>query len=962
MASTNRRSSKPTTNRRRTNTTNKSTTNVTSTNTRTRSAKRKSSFSITDPTTLIAIVGVALLILSLKTLGLLFTVILIIGLAIIIFLSMFLKKLRRKKGWRIILNICLVIFLIGCIATIVAGCGFLMYVVKNSPDFNAEKLNRNQTTILYDKDGKSFAELGTERRENIKFDSMSQSLVDALVATEDSRFYQHNGFDAARFLKASIGQAAGNSGSGGASTISMQVIKNSFTSTEASGIQGIIRKFTDIYLAVFKLEKNYSKEEIIEFYVNNHYLGSNAYGVEQAARTYFGKSAKDLNTSEAALIVGLFQAPTYYNPFTNPKAATSRRNTVLNLMQRHGYITKEEADLAKSIPVESLLVDEKNSATTPYQSYVDTVVEEIIDKYKVNPYNTSLQIYTNMDRKKQQGLDNIFNGKSFSWENKIVQAGIAAVDVKTGKIIAIGAGRNRNEARSYNFATMIDRQIGSTAKPLFDYAPGIEYNNWSTYEIFTDEPYTYSSGQPIRNADRGYMGNMTLRNALAQSRNVPALKAFKSVENKKIVDMITKMGIKAEVSNGRIHEAHAIGAFNGSNPLTMAAAYATFANGGVYNEPYSVTKMVYRETGETVEHKSKSVKVMSDSTAFMIADCLVTAVTNGVSSGAAVNGVTVAAKTGTTNYTEATVRKAGLPNSAINDAWIVGFDPDTALGMWYGYEKINKKYYSTATSAVIQRSRLYKAAGNVIFNKNGKKFKEPKSVVKLPIAVGSNPAKLAPEGTPEGSVVYEYFKKGTEPTESSSSYTKLANTSSLRASYSANNQSVTITWSKVKQISDADSSWGRFGYKVYKNNSYLGFTTSTSYTISNVTSEANAAGTYKIVTCYEKNTSNSSSGATTRISATATPPKVSYSGSIVVDKQKTYNIGDTLDSIDLNPSESDIRVYENGVDITSKCNISTHTSPSNITTESAGTYTITYNVTYNGSTIINPLTRTVIVQ
>lgn len=922
--------------------------------------KQKSSFSLTDPTTIIALIGVAGIIMSLKLLGMFFTIILIIGVIIIVGFSMLFSKLRKKKKWNIILNILIVLFLICCIGALIGGSAFLIYVVKESPEFDISKLNRNQSTIIYDNKGEKIAELGTEKREIITYDDMSQTLVDALIATEDSRFYQHNGFDAARFFKASLGQAAGNSNAGGGSTLSMQVIKNSFTSTEASGFKGIVRKFTDIYLSIFKLEKNYTKEEIIEFYVNNHFLGSNAYGVEQAAQTYFGKSASELNLAESSLIAGLFQAPTYYNPFTNPEGASERRNTVLNLMHRHGYISEEEMKMAKAIPVESLLVEADDAKNTPYQAYVDTVVEEVIDKYKVNPHNTSLQIYTNMDKKKQQGIDNIFNGKNFKWENDVVQAGIAAVDVKTGKIIAIGAGRNRTDARSYNFATMIKRQIGSTAKPLFDYAPGMEYNNWSTYEIFDDSPYTYSDGTQIRNSDRGYMGQITLRTALAQSRNIPALKAFQAVDKKKVIDMVTKMGIKPEISGGTIHEAHSIGAFNGSNPLEMAAAYATFANGGYYNEPYAVSKIVFRDSGETIEYKSESVKVMSEATAFMITDCLVSAVKEGVSNGAAVSGVNVAAKTGTTNYDEETMRKAGLPNGAINDAWIVGYDPDVAVGLWYGYEKINKKYYTTTISGVVQRSRLYKAVGKVVFKKNGKDFEVPDSVVKVGVEKGSNPAKLAANGTPESQIVYEYFKKGTEPTETSSTYTKLSNVSNLKASYNETSKTVSLSWSKVSALDDAKSEWGRFGYKIYKNNTYLGFTATNSYTIPNASSPE---GTYKIVTAYEKHSAKNSSGATVKL--TVKKETNLYTSELLVDKEKTYVVGSTLDSVDSNPSENDIKIYENGIDITSSCNISTFitqdTTPvTAISTETANTtYTITYSITYNGNAIIQPITRTV---
>ena len=240
-----------------------------------------------------------------------------------------------------------------------------------------------EASRVYDINGNLFATLGTEQRQKVTYDQLPQVLIDAIIATEDSRFFQHNGFDAPRFIKATLGQLAGNSGAGGASTLSMQVVKNSFTSTEASGIAGIIRKFEDIYLAVFKLEKSYTKEQIIEYYVNNHFLGGNIYGVEEASNAYFGKSVGDLNLSEAAIIAGMFKSPNYYRPNANPKNATARRKTVLYLMRKHGYITKEEEEIANSIPVETLTADAGIINENPYQGFIDTVAEELEDKLRI---------------------------------------------------------------------------------------------------------------------------------------------------------------------------------------------------------------------------------------------------------------------------------------------------------------------------------------------------------------------------------------------------------------------------------------------------------------------------------------------------------------------------------------------------------------------------------------------------
>ena len=348
-----------------------------------------------------------------------------------------------------------------------------------------------EASILFDSKGEELARLGTENRQKVTYDELPEVFIDALVATEDSRYFQHSGVDMARFLKATIGQVFGQSGAGGASTLTMQVAKQRLTNSEASGIKGIIRKFTDVYLSVFVLEKKYSKEQLIEFYVNIPYLGSGSYGIEQASQVYFGKSASELSLPEAATIAGLFQAPVAYDPFDYPEKAESRRNQVLNLMKRHGYISEEECEIAKSIPLKSLLV-ESESTTNQFQGFIDTVVEEVIDRTGKNPYETPMSIKTTMVREKQEAINNIYNGTTYKWLNDTVQAGIAVVDNDNGSLIAVGAGRNRKRLREYNYATMIKRHPGSTAKPIFDYGPAIEYLNWSTGKMIIDDKYTYS--------------------------------------------------------------------------------------------------------------------------------------------------------------------------------------------------------------------------------------------------------------------------------------------------------------------------------------------------------------------------------------------------------------------------------------------------------------------------------------
>ncbi len=864
-------------------------------NTRSKSKSKSTNNSIKIAVLLAA---VAIILLTYMTLGIELTILMTILLAIVYGVWHLLQKIQSKTKKRKVVSILLIIFFGLGITCLVGFSAFMIYVkAKADPLFDTANLNTVELTRLFDKDGKEFAKLGSEKREKVSYEQLPEVLIDAVVATEDSRFFQHNGFDAPRFLKAALGQLAGHSGAGGASTLSMQVVKNSFTDhlgQKTAGKDGIIRKFEDIYLAVFKLEKKYSKEEIIEYYVNNHFLGGNIYGVQEAAKTYFGKDVSELNLSEAATIAGMFKSPNYYRPNVNPKNATARRQTVLNLMVRHGYITKEEADIASAIPMDSLTTTDSSSGIlSQYQGYIDTVADEITNKYGINPYTTPLLVYTNLDRSRQDAVNSVLNGENYNWINNKVQTGVSVLDSETGKILAIGNGRNVNNRSNdnvdqYNYATQIKRQPGSTAKPLFDYGPGIEYNNWSTYELFDDAPYSYSNGRSIKNWDGKYFGTITLRRALSTSRNIPALKAFQKVDNKKIRKFVTSLGITPEVCNSgykydkekdlcinktdssdtqnplTLHEAHSIGAFTGVSPLEMSAAYAAFSNGGYYNEPYTVEKIVFRQTKKEVTHKSTKTQVMSDATAFMISSVLQDVSLTG---GTPKN---VACKTGTTNFDDNTMKSYRMPNDAIRDSWVVGYSTKTVIGMWYGYDSFTKQsiadgYVLHNVPATIQKDRLFNALVSAgAMESNREEFKLPSSVVKVGVAAGSNPAKLA---SPGQSAIYEYFKKGYEPNEYDTNSYKLPAPGNLKATESGGK--VTLSWSSVNHSSMSTSSdYGKFGYNIYKDGILIGWTDKTSYSF---TPDGSVYGTYKVVATFKSYSGITSESATITLKESSKP-------------------------------------------------------------------------------------------
>lgn len=905
------------------------------------------------------------------------------------------KWFRDKCLWKKIV----IILLILAIFMILAFTAFCAYIVLTTDDFLPDKLSQSESTIMYDNKGNEFTTLGImtddilQKREKISYDEFPQVLVDALIATEDSRFFQHNGVDLARFLKASALQLLGKD-AGGASTLTMQVSKNNFTDTTSHGIKGIIRKFRDIYVSVFQIEKNYTKQEIIEFYLNDNCMGETNYGVEQGSQYYFGKSARDLSLTEAALLVGLFQSPNGYNPYVYPEKAETRRNTVLNLMVRHGYITKEEADIAKSIPVESLLSGDGGKELDQYYGFSRTVYEEAIKLTGLDPYVTPMKIYTTLNIDVQDGINKALAGETVKWKDDVVQAGIAVTDVNTGAVIAIGAGRNRTTSQSFNFATQARRQPGSTAKPLFDYAPGIEFENWSTYQLFTDEKWSYTNGPEVNNWDNKYSGLMTMKSALAVSRNIPALKAFQSLNKSKILEFVTSLGIEPEVENGFLHEAHAIGGFTGVSPLQIAVAYASFANGGYYIEPYTITKIEIRSTGEVFEYKHQKNRVMSEATAYLMNNMLVYAVNNGFNGGAKLSGVQVAAKTGTSNYSKEYVKEKGL-SSSINDLWTVAYTPEHSIALWYGYERASKEYQHSRSGYNTQKENIMRAVMKYI-PKTSKTFKVPGTVVSVDVEKGTWPAMLPSAYTPSDLITKEVFIKGTEPTEVSPRFAQFDNVTNIRYDYSISSGKIRLNWDyqEPKILTDAylnnyfsqsvfgnstsvfvserklynDSVLGEFGFGIYKkdasgNLTALDFVTDNNYTYV-VPSGTNGTITLVVKAEYYKFKSNSSTGvevpvAISNTPGTTLPPTglaVKFYGDGVKSKVININVGSTFVEQD-----KPIVITYNDVDVTDDATISVvvkhGTSTTKVTsgnpisklinTSSSGTYRVEYSVKYN---------------
>lgn len=891
------------------------------------------------------------------------------------------KTEKKKKIKKRATHTFLIIIMVLGIAVASTVLAFGLYIVFTAPEFTVDKLYSREASAIYAKDGTLITRFGEENRVLKSYEEFPQVLVDALVATEDSRFFQHNGFDAGRFLKASLGQMAGNSDAGGASTITMQLVKQNFTSSEASGIEGIIRKFTDIYMAIFKIEKNYTKQQIIEFYFNSMWLANGGTnfgsinGVEQACQYYFGKSVSDITLNEAAIIVGMYNNPTYFNPQTNPEATTERRSTVLSLMVRHGYITEQEKIDAEKIPVESLLRSDigADNAQNPYQHLIDFVVDDIKNKTGIDIYKGGYSVKTTFDLKVQGVVNAVEDGAAWQFKDDKVQVGIAVTSSVDGSIVALGPGR-AYVASGLNRSIM-KKQPGSTAKPIFDYGPLIEYNNASPQQMFLDYAYTYNNGTNINNWDNGYYGIMTMKNALAESRNVPALQAFQQVDPKNIAEFVHNLGIDY---GENLNEAYSIGGMEyGFTPLEASAAYAAFARGGYYIEPYSFTEITNIETEETITWKYEKKRAMSEETAYMITDILLQATASGV--GGNINSnlrSSVASKSGTSNVDEAGAKANNISVYATPDHWVNTYSPDYSISLWMGYDKLDSEHYFTSSTGGTPRTLMSAYLANNLYNPESK-FTKPSGITTVTIESQLLPPKKASANTPSNMKISAMFKAGTEPSETSTRFTQLQDPTNVQSSN--NNGTITITWngigtpdtinqSKIKaDFQKAYSSFatnypnsynkflnrylgiynsynanniGDIGYQVYLKQGNglrdLGWTRNNSFTYRTASS-----GTYEFVikssySIYKGCQSNGVSTKQTVRGASSVPPAVVEEGLTATANDVCVEIGKTL-----NP-KSAVTVNFNGTNVTNDATISF----SSFDTQKEGNFEVTYSVNY----------------
>ncbi|NLW29080.1 MAG: hypothetical protein GXY98_04170 [Erysipelothrix sp.] len=631
------------------------------------------------------------------------------------------------------------------VAAIVGGTVVLSEMKKmidERPILELSKLDTPEPTYIYDADGEQFAELGLDTSDNIQYGQLPNNVIDAFLAIEDARFFGHNGFDIARFVK-SIGQnvtqiVKGGGFGPGASTITMQTIKNSFFVTKESlAAVSIDRKVQEISLAM-DLEKISNKETILEFYLNKiNFNVPNSRGISKAANYYFGKSVEELSLSEAAYLAGMINAPAINNAYKNIEAGTKRRNEVLNLMEYHGYITNEENVLAQSVKLENQLVGTEKylGNVQPYQEYLDVVIEEAIKEYGLDPYSNSIKIYTALNRDQQDLVQKIEKGEFGGFEDDVVNTAMVTLNNQTGEIIAIGGGRHfegvKQVARGFNFASMNYRQPGSVMKPILPYSLAFEYLGYGTNHVVEDGPYVFKGTNLfVNNASGRFTGDVTITTAIEQSLNIPALKTFdelasnQGIGRQAMIDYLTNLGLS---NVDRLSSNYAIGAgYFEVTPIQVAGAHAAIINKGEFIEPHTITRI--EVNGSTISAEPTKTKVLSEEVAYMTADVMKSAVetSNGTAVTALRSRFPIYAKSGTSSYGKE-FENIGIPNSAAKDNWIAASTDNYTHVIWKGYEKNrvdNKTYYlKNPYNSGLNNAKLLK----VIIN-NTTKFSTPKAI------------------------------------------------------------------------------------------------------------------------------------------------------------------------------------------------------------------------------------------
>lgn len=620
-----------------------------------------------------------------------------------------------RRFWRRF-HLTKILLIIGLGFSLLTG-GYLFYLAKTT---NVKDLQNalKATTIIYDKNGDQAGSLTGQKGTYVELDAISENLQNAVVATEDRSFYKNSGINYGRFFLAILTLGR----SGGGSTITQQLAKNAYLSQD----QTVERKAKEFFLAL-EINKKYSKKEILTMYLNNAYFGNGVWGIEDASKKYFGVSASQLSLDQSAVLAGMLKGPEIYNPLYSVENATNRRNTVLQNMVAAGYIDQATADQSAAVDIHGQLVDayEGKSEDYRYPSYFDAVINEAVNEYGLTEEDivkNGYRIYTELDQNYQASMQVIYDNTALfpvAEDGTRAESGSVALDPKTGGVRALvgRVGSDQNPGfRTYNYATQAARSPGSTIKPLVVYSPAVAAG-WSTNKELDNSTTQYGSYEVNNYAGIQSSPTVPMYQALAESLNLPAV----ATANDLGLDTVFEYGKKFGLNMDKVDKslAVALGAGVTTNPMQMAQAYGTFANGGVMNDAHLITK-IENASGQVVKsHSQKSTRVLSGSTTDKMTNMMLGTFSNGTGVNAAPYGYTMAGKTGTT--------ETSFNKDLSGDQWVIGYTPDVVISQWLGFPTTDENHYLTDSSAGTASEIFRNVANSVLPYTDGTQFDSVKN-------------------------------------------------------------------------------------------------------------------------------------------------------------------------------------------------------------------------------------------
>lgn len=591
------------------------------------------------------------------------------------------KKRPYKKFIRLLLIGMLGLFLCGLI---------VLNVLISSKDVSKLEEPEPRPTFIYDQNGEIASKISNSKIEGVRLDEMPEALIEAVISVEDQRFNKHRGLNYFGIARAFTQNLLKGEVVAGGSTITQQLSKNMFLTQERT----YSRKFKEL-LITKKIERTYSKDAIMERYLNQIYFGEGAWGVQRAAQIYYGKDVSELTLSESATLAGLIKAPSHLSPYKNMEKSVERRNLVLTLMKNEGYISQAEFD--EAIGQEIILSNQDvMDYIGKYPYYVDHIIDEAVSKHGVSKNEVlagGLHIYTELNPIIQDALEEVYQEDGHfpnSKPDQLIQSASVFLNPKTGGISALVGGRGDYAYGRFNNATELIRQPGSTFKPLAAYTAALE-KGYQISDLLPDEPININGYAP-QNVDKKFRGEVTMYDAVAHSYNIPPVWLLQKIGIEKGVGTVERFGIPLEKEDH--NPGLALGGLRkGTSPLRMAQAFSTFANNGVMMEAHAITEIRDSEGEVIVKGQENPVQVTDAVVAQQMTYMLQGAVEVGTGKSARIPGMEVAGKTGTTQ----------LPFTGVSgskDHWFVGYTPDIVGAVWLGYDQTDTEHYLTSTSGL----------------------------------------------------------------------------------------------------------------------------------------------------------------------------------------------------------------------------------------------------------------------